>query len=60
MHIKLTKERPRMLVVRLTRYYGFSVRRLPDADGTRWLVAVVWYYKAPQRLGYWYPSLRWL
>jgi hypothetical protein len=42
-----------------TYYIGASFRRMPDANGRRWLTAVIWYPKGRKRLGYLYPSIRW-
>jgi hypothetical protein len=39
---------------RLTKYYGFCVERMPDADGRPYASFVVWYRRAPKRLGYLY------
>jgi hypothetical protein len=40
------------------RYYGFSIKRYV-VDGKAYLSGVIWFRRAPKRLGYWYPSIRW-
>ncbi len=48
----------RQLVVTFGKYRGASISVQHDMAGTRWLCAVIWYRRAPNRLGYLYPSLR--
>ncbi len=44
----------------MRRWFGVHVRRMPDARGKMYLSFVVWYPRRHNRLGYFYPSLRWL
>lgn len=46
-------------VIRLSRWFGFSVRTMPDSNGKWWLSFVVWYPRSTRRLGYFYPSMPW-
>lgn len=43
----------------MRKYFGISLQRMPGSDGKMYLAAVVWYYRGRQRLGYFYPSIRW-
>jgi hypothetical protein len=45
------------MTLHLTRYYGVHVRRSPGSDNRQYLSFVVWYRRAPKRLGYLYFSL---
>jgi len=40
-------------------YFGMNVERTPDARGKMYLAFVIWYPVARNRLGYWYPAIRW-
>jgi hypothetical protein len=60
MKIICCKGRTAPIVVHFGAHYGFSVKRVPDAEGRYYLTFVIWYRAAPDRLGYLYPALRWL
>jgi hypothetical protein len=45
------------MTLHLTRYFGIHFERMPDARMC--LVAVLWYPRKHNRLGYRYASLRW-
>jgi hypothetical protein len=48
------------MTLHLTRYFGFQLRRDLGSDGNAYLWAVIWFPRSAKRLGYWYPSIRWL
>jgi hypothetical protein len=47
------------MTIKLTRYFGAQFRRMPDENSRMCLVAVFWYPRKRNRLGYRYASLRW-
>lgn len=44
------------MTIRLTRYFGISLQRMPDAEGRMYLTGVVWYPRSRKLVGYLYPS----
>ena len=48
------------MTIKIGRCFGVNIRREQDAIGKMWLTFVIWYPVARNRLGYRYPSVRWL
>ena len=45
------------MTINLTRYYGLNAETSRGSNGRNYLCFVVWYRRAPRRLGYLYFSL---
>lgn len=45
------------MTIKLTKYFGINVRRMPDANGKMYAAFVVWYPRNWHRLGYLYFSV---
>jgi len=45
------------MTINLTRYYGVNIRKDRGSNDRQYLCFVVWYRRAPKRLGYLYFSL---
>jgi hypothetical protein len=48
------------MTLHLGKFFGLQLRRMMDAERRTWLCAVIWYPRSRKRLGYLYPSVRWL
>lgn len=48
-----------VFVVRMTRFLGFSVRRMKGSDERTYLSLCGWYPRSLKRLGYAYGSMPW-
>lgn len=63
MGIRVTRSaydnRVEVVVVRLTRWLGFSVKPVPDGLGHMCLCFCAWYPRGWRRLGYAYGAVRW-
>jgi hypothetical protein len=45
------------MTLHLTRYYGINLKTARGSNNRNYLCAVVWYRRAPKRLGYLYFSI---
>lgn len=48
------------MTIHFTKYYGFSVKRMSGSNDKMYLSFVVWFRRSANRLGYFYPSIRWI
>lgn len=48
------------MTIHLGKYFGIQIQRSLGSDNRAYLWAVIWFPRSRKRLGYWYPSIRWL